>query len=78
MTYPRGGILPTRLTTIRGCSCLGLVFWAQMRIREPRGHVEHEGIVELAQLVGHVDVLAASFQDNLAKYKTRRVGENNV
>lgn len=49
-----------------------------MRIREPRGHVEHEGIVELAQLVGHVDVLAASFQDNLAKYKTRRVGENNV
>lgn len=48
---------------------LSLIFWAQMRIREPRRHVEHEGVVELAKLVGHVDVLAASLDDNLANHK---------
>ena len=50
---------------------LSLVFWAQMRIRQPRRHIEHEGVVELAELVGHVDVLAASLDDNLGNQKGR-------
>lgn len=42
-----------------------LILGAEVRIWQPRGHVQHEGINELAHLVGHVDVLAASLDDNL-------------
>lgn len=36
-----------------------------MRIGQACGHVEHEGVVKLAHLVGHIDVLAASLDHDL-------------
>lgn len=44
---------------------LCLVLWTKVRIWQAGGHVEHEAVVELTHLVGDVNVLAASFHDNL-------------
>lgn len=56
---------PEGTIAVQRRSCLCLVLGAEVRVRQPRGHVQHEGVDELAHLVRHVDVLAASLDDNL-------------
>lgn len=53
----------------RNVAHLCLILWTQVRIRQPRRHVQHEGVVKFAHLIGDVDVLAASLDDNLPKQK---------
>lgn len=58
---------------MRNCkNHLCLVLGTQVRVRQACGHVEHEGVVKLAHLVGHVDVLAASLDHDLSG-ETREV-----
>lgn len=70
--YTRTNVLQT--CTVSGTttkSHLCLVLRTQVRVWQACGHVEHEGVVELAHLVGHVDVLAASLDHDLPGKRER-------